>query len=102
MGISVCYLGVLAVYWFGESRGAQSAGLNLKAWGLIGGALVILTVAVVFKVPIRLGFALIRPALERVLEGKGFRRSLRSRPVGRFPRRPPQAPTAPSPSTDSP
>ena len=30
----------------------------------------ILTVAVVFKVPIRLGFALIRPALERVLEGR--------------------------------
>jgi predicted PurR-regulated permease PerM len=40
--------------------------------------------------------------VERVLEGKGFRRSLRSRPVGRFPRRPPQAPPAPSPSTDSP
>jgi hypothetical protein len=40
--------------------------------------------------------------VERVLEGKGFRRSLRSRPVSRFPRRPPQAPTAPSPSTDSP
>jgi predicted PurR-regulated permease PerM len=40
--------------------------------------------------------------VERVLEGKGFRRSLRSRPVGRFPRRPPQAPAGPSPSIDSP